>query len=240
MANCRDFTYIIAFTDNARQLIQLQQNALNLEIVDIALVGKTRLAYGEIFNENLLHLLEHFASPSDVETPDTSTVNVPLLEHPTLGQLWFNKRTGSVNAFVGNQQWWKPIISTVASSGSSGTILDGEYLPLPNNISDISECQIFVSPFYLTNVGSISTYNVSVDANGLVTAKYTVDGIEYSGSANYIIFGISGLTSGLRNFCGQPTTTPPTSPQPTPTPTPTPLTVIPALDSGNLYGWGQT
>ena len=247
MANCRDFTYIIAFTDNAKALIQLQQTVLDQDTVDIALVGKTRLAYGEIFNENILHLMEHFASNSSSNSPDINSVTYPIFRNPTFGQIWFNK-TNSITYVYGADQQWRPIVQKSSTVGNSGTVLDGETIPLPVTATNISDCQILVSPFFFSNIGIISTYDVRVDSNGLVTAKYTVNGTEYSGSANYIILYSPIIPGGLRNFCGEPepSTTPSqtpvstTTPTPTPTATPTPIIVVPTLDSGNLYGWGPT
>ena len=212
MANCRDFTYIIAFTDNGRALIQLEQNALKQDFVDIALVGKTRLAYGEVFNENILHILEHFASSSATPTPNTSNTVPFVLENPTFGQAWYNKQLDAVFAYT-TDGVWKGISGCTKTIGNSGTILHGEYIPLPLGISDYSKCQIIVTPFWFNGSDVIDSFNVSVDADGLVTATYVIAGTEYFGHANYMILSIEGAPGGLTDFC--------VIPLPSPTPTPT-------------------
>lgn len=61
MANCSDNSYVIYYTNLDQGTIQIQKSALITDELDIALIGKTRLEYGEIFNENLLHVLEHLS-----------------------------------------------------------------------------------------------------------------------------------------------------------------------------------
>lgn len=48
MINCSDNTYVIFYTDTASGAISIPKSALDQETLDIALVGKTRLEYGEM------------------------------------------------------------------------------------------------------------------------------------------------------------------------------------------------
>ena len=71
----------------------------------ITLFGRGYLQYGERLNENLVHLLENFASPQlSLNVPDPN-----ILKTETTGQLWFNTSTKTLMVYNG-QQW-------VASSG---------------------------------------------------------------------------------------------------------------------------
>ena len=60
MINCSDNTYYIYYTDASSGAIAIPIAKSSLiQDIDVTLVGKTRLEYGEVFNENMLHLLEH-------------------------------------------------------------------------------------------------------------------------------------------------------------------------------------
>ena len=65
--------------------------------LDIKLIGKNYAGYGEVQNENFLHLLEHFSSPT--EPPRKIT-----------GQIWYNSAT-------------KKLQGTCSSRYASATIL---------------------------------------------------------------------------------------------------------------------
>ena len=103
MINCSDNTYYIYYTDASTGAIAIPiaKSSLDQTTIDIALVGKTRLEYGGIFNENLLHLLESFASESaDRLTPDQTKTYLQLLDNPVVGQFWYNKTHESLNVCV--------------------------------------------------------------------------------------------------------------------------------------------
>jgi hypothetical protein len=48
---------------NGTKLVDIQDGTLDTTL-DIKLVGKNYAGYGEVQNENFLHLLEHFANSS--------------------------------------------------------------------------------------------------------------------------------------------------------------------------------
>lgn len=72
----------------------------------LALTGKGYVNWGEKLQENLLHLLENFASDG------TSPV------HPTLGQLWYNDATQRLNIYFSSA--WQEI-SMTGPQGPQGT-----------------------------------------------------------------------------------------------------------------------
>jgi len=78
--------YTIDFTDKSdKPSFQIQPGQIDTTSTVLSLPGKGRVDYGELYNENLVHLLEHFASP------------VPP-GNPTRGQLWY--RTGADRALM--------------------------------------------------------------------------------------------------------------------------------------------
>jgi hypothetical protein len=236
MANCSDNSYVIKYTDQSKGTITITKSSLVTDKLDIALVGKTRLDYGEIFDENVLHLLEGFSCPSIVNTggdatvhpflPDRSVAFGSLLDNPTLGQRWFDSTNNRTNYYDGSG--WKPLMRGSDIVGVAGVIAHGQLLPQPvddlGNVFDYSECSWTVSPFDFidgTTYDEIEYMRCYTSAGGLVTMQYRFVGESSlrAGYANYMIIGIRGNHS-----IGSIATTPYVVPSPTPgiSPTPTP------------------
>ena len=203
MANCSDNTYVLKHTDNRKYNIIVRKSALVTSEYDIALVGKTRLEYGEIFNENVLHLLENFSCPEDPAsttsnvTPNFSEAYGLLLENPTEGQVWYNSTKELPYTFDGNK--WLPLMARDDVAGNRGVIEDGETLPIPLSTSgyvfSLDECSWIVTPFHYPN--NIDFMECYTDSNATVTVKYRVTGDSEltSGLANYQIIAIRGNDS---------------------------------------------
>lgn len=247
-----DNTYVIYYTNTLKGTISIPQNTIITNILDVALIGKTKLEYGNVFDENVLHLLENFASfqnpnpsiPNTVQ-PDLSQIISPLLQQPTEGQFWYNKgyfianvQKGNPGLYVftilpSNATIWKPITLRSDIAGNSGIIAHGQQIPLPAGISEYSQCSIFVSPQYLdVESNYVVCYS---DVNGNVFVRYRPDdqnGVLVDGLANYIILGNATVTTNTYKpvVSVTPTLTP-APPPGTPTRTPTPSvtgTPIPA------------
>lgn len=194
MANCSDNTYVVKHTDNRKDNIVIQKSALITDEYDIAFVGKTRLEYGEIFNENVLHILENFSCPQDGanETPDFAVAYGLLLENPTEGQVWYNSTAELPYVYDGTN--WLPMAGRDDVAGNYGVISDGEQIPLPVSstgyVFSYDECSWIVSPFhYPSNIDFMECFT---DDSGNVTMKYRVtgEGTLTSGMANYQIIAI--------------------------------------------------
>lgn len=199
MANCSDNSYFLKHTDSNKEQIAVPKTALITDVFDIALVGKTRLEYGEIFNENVLHLLENFACPSvddadNSNVPDTSVAFGTLLQNPTEGQMWYNSLTNIPHFYDGTQ--WIPLLRQDHVAGNYGVIAHGSTLPQPTNSDgytfDFDECSWIVTPFYYSD--SITFMRCYTDDAGVVTMQYEIDnsGTLTDGLANYQIIGIKG------------------------------------------------
>src|ERR1700735_1235343 len=92
-----DDLYVINYTDIVKGTITIPKASVITDILDITLLGKSLLNYGEIFDDNVLPILENFACKqvnppiNNVIEPDLSQVNVidpsasPLLSNPTAG-----------------------------------------------------------------------------------------------------------------------------------------------------------
>jgi len=257
---CFDQTYVIQYTDASKGTISIPRKAFINDEVDITLVGKDRIEYGEEFDENLLHLLENFACPELVGSnpiePDPDFSLDTLLENPIEGQTWYNST--KERHYVYDGAMWVPLGTNDDVGGNRGVILSGMALPKPVSPVtgyefDYPECSWNVSPFYIP--GEVDFLECFTDSNAVVNMRYrlTSGATIYDGYANYQIIGIRDnnnqgdvtpiLPSGTQ--LPTPTVTPtpsitgtiPATPTMTPTITPTPnvtptVTPTPAVSSG--------
>ena len=81
-------SYIINKTDGS-VLTEIVDGTVDQTATDLTLIGKNSSAYGEFYNENLVHLLENFANTSQPNNPIT-------------GQLWFDTSEGRLKIYDGN------------------------------------------------------------------------------------------------------------------------------------------
>jgi len=108
---------VINFTDagigSPKQPILLPPTELTTNRVSIPLIGHGTLNYGETLNENLLRILENFASP----TPPAN---------PTIGQMWYNSDEATIRTYNGTS--W--IGGITIAPGASLILLDSESSPV--------------------------------------------------------------------------------------------------------------
>lgn len=222
---CYDDTYVIRFTDSRKGTISIPKKALITDVLDIALVGKNRLDYGEVFDENMLHLLENFSAPelpsSNPVQPDISKTTNQLLSNPIEGQVWYN--SSKKRHYCYNNSRWLPLGTNDDVAGNRGVISSGLQLPRP--VSPItgyqflySECSWNVSAFNLP--GEVDFMECYTNSNAVVTMRYRLvgDPTLRTGYVNYQIIGIKDNSNH-----GSITPIIPSGTQlPTPTPTPTP------------------
>lgn len=152
--------------------IDIDVGGVNTTSSDLTLVGRTR-EYGEAYNENVLHLLENFASPEVSDTLTHSIFHaVPAeLLNPVDGQTWFNtSRKLNYTYFRGR---WMPQAYSGHIASNWGTVMNGTALPRPigsdGYVFPYSECAWIVAPAYVETVnrGFACTVNPST---GVVTA----------------------------------------------------------------------
>ena len=194
--NCADGVYNLHYTDNSKNPITVNKKTLVQDIIDIILLGKSRKEYGEVFNENMLHLLENFSCQEDVANPgnpDLNKTHSNLLENPIEGQLWYNSTKQKLYSFDGIK--WNGLGVASDIGGNSGIIAHGNQLPRP--ISPITgyefpydECSWIVSPFnFPYEVDYMVCYS---DSTSKVTSQYRLseNGGIVNGYAFYQIIGI--------------------------------------------------
>lgn len=97
--------YTVDFTDGTKTPLVVSNSGVNTN-TNIGLVGQGYNNYGEIIAENLLHLLENFASGT-------------APSKPVEGQLWYDSVNNQLKYFddtVANSGNWKPIASMSVQS----------------------------------------------------------------------------------------------------------------------------
>lgn len=92
--------YTIDYSEAGKTAIIVNDGTLDTS-TSIKLIGKNYQRFGEILNEDLLHLLENFAS-----------VDEPV--NPTEGQLWYD--TGDSQLMIYDNGRWYPICNPVGST----------------------------------------------------------------------------------------------------------------------------
>ena len=85
---------------NGAVLTEIVDGSIDQISTDLTLIGKNSSAYGELFNENFVHILENFAN--------TSSPNNPLQ-----GQLWYDTSQGRLKIYDGSG--WKVSSGTVVT-----------------------------------------------------------------------------------------------------------------------------
>lgn len=86
--------YTINWSDGSLKApFTLNGGTVNTTSTSLALTGKSSNNWGEHLQENLLHLLENFASSGAVPT------------NPTIGQIWYNHIDHSLQVNTGGSNW---------------------------------------------------------------------------------------------------------------------------------------
>lgn len=231
--NCGDGVYNLSYTDTTRNPIVVNKKTLIQNVLDITLLGKSRMEYGEVFDENILHLLENFSCPEDASNPgnpDLTQAFSNLLEQPTKGQTWFNSTKLKIFVFDGNR--WNALGAASDIGGNSGVIAHGQ--PLPRPISPVTgyqfsydECSWIVSPFnFPTEIDYMVCYT---DGQANVTSQYRSSDSQVT-TNSYAFYQIIGIKDNVNHGSEFPVTVPIQSSTPLPnistTPSPTPAVTV--------------
>lgn len=110
--------YTVDFTDGTKSAISVANSAVDTT-TNIGLVGQGYKNYGEVVAEDLLHMLENFASGS-------------APSKPIEGQLWYDSANNSLKYYddtVANSGNWKPVASMSVQSAAPTTVgeIDGHF-----------------------------------------------------------------------------------------------------------------
>ena len=147
-------SYIINKTDGS-VLTEIVDGTIDQVSTDLTLIGKNSSAYGELFNENFVHILENFANTSSPSKP-------------VQGQLWYDTSEGRLKVYDGSS--WKVSSGTVVSNAIP-TLTQGDLwidsLRQQLYFND-GNANLLAGPIYTAQQG-LSGFQVTdlVDINGL-------------------------------------------------------------------------
>jgi hypothetical protein len=102
--------YIINKTDGSI-VANITDGTIDKSSTSLTLIGKNFKGIGEVYNENLVYLLENFAN----SLPPTRQIK---------GQLWFNSNSNKLNVYDGNN--WRPVGSPFVSNIRPTDIVAGD------------------------------------------------------------------------------------------------------------------
>ncbi len=158
--------YVIKKTDG-NIIATVTDGTVDTSSTSLTLIGKNYKGIGEIYNENLVYLLENFANSS----PPGNQIK---------GQLWYNNNTSKLNVYDGTN--WRPVGSPFVSNARPDNLISGDFW-----IDTASQQLKFYDGINLITAGPIYTKNQGkngwvveeiVSDNGdtkLVTSIYSAD-----------------------------------------------------------------
>lgn len=182
--------YIIKKTDG-NIIATVTDGTVDTSSTSLTLIGKNFKGIGEIYNENLVYLLENFSNSS----PPSNQVK---------GQLWYNINTSKLNVYDGDN--WRPVGSPFVSTSKPSNLVSGDFW-----IDTASQQLKFFDGINLITAGPIYTKNQGksgwvveeiVSDNGdtkLITSLYSA-GVRVaivSTSEFKPLVAIDGFTTGL-------------------------------------------
>lgn len=220
-------SYKIDFNDGTsnpgNNPIAIARDDRDQESVDVTLFGRGTFSYGESLNENLLHLLEHFASHEaerdiavSVEERRDRVANIRphqnnwVVTNPSVGQLWANKTNEHLHVLLQNTRKWDALMNSGDVTVNWGVIADDQTIPLPVSATGYvytdDECAWIVSP---SAYGDSTAYMTCTAAARKVTARAGASASVNSPiAAHYMIIGIRdnvnvGSSGGTAGASGQ-------------------------------------
>jgi hypothetical protein len=185
--------YVIKKTDG-NIIATVTDGTVDTSSTSLTLLGKNYKGIGEIYNENLVYLLENFANSS----PPGNQIK---------GQLWYDVNTSKLNVYDGSN--WRPVGSPFVSNSKPSNLVSGDFW-----IDTSSQQLKFYDGINLITAGPIYTKNQGksgwvveeiVSDNGdtrLVTSLYSA-GIRMailSATEFKPLVIIDGFTTGLDNI----------------------------------------
>lgn len=92
---------------NGSFFIEVPDQTVDSSSCDLKLIGKNYAGYGEVTNENVLHLLENFRGFSEPR-------------RPIIGQIWYDELTNKIKFYDDTQQWKTVSVTDVALNAPTG------------------------------------------------------------------------------------------------------------------------
>ena len=170
----------------------ISDGTTNTSATSLALIGQGVTNYGTAENENLVYLLENFASPT-----------APLV--PILGQLWYNSTTDALSSYSTGNVW--VILSSQAYVDAQKISPAFSGIPTaPTAANGVSTTQIATTAYVqnqLSDPGGIDTPGPITAGN--ITSTGTLSGVNITASGTLSATGT--ITGGNVTAVGSVTAT---------------------------------
>jgi len=190
--------YNITLT-NGTPLLTLQDGTEDSTTTSLNLIGRNFTGFGLFFNENFVHMLEHFSS-------STAPTN------PLVGQLWWDSvnkhlsvwqgtnwkiisssQTGSTapaNPVVGDF-WWNPTVSQFyVYSGTS-------WIPIGPYTANVAPASSSLAQFNVVDNTSTTHYVGNVTVNNKFTGVFSSDSVAFTPASPALVGGLTTIYPGL-------------------------------------------
>jgi hypothetical protein len=154
----------------------------------VALIGKNYAGYGDFLDENFLHLLENFASPSDGSGNPTNA----LLTNPQTGQIWWDSTNTLLKVYSGVGGWKTISAATSSATQPSNNVTGDLWYDTVNQQLKVwtGSSFIVVGPAFSSSQGTSGAIPETITDNAAVTKFITSlyvnnnrVGIVYDGAA---------------------------------------------------------
>ena len=154
---------------NGDPLVTIADGTVDINFTSLNLVGKNFAGYGQLMNENFVHLLENFSNATEPLNPLTGQLwydsTSKVMKVRTQFNTWKNigsataSDTAPTNAIVGDQ-WWDTRNNQLKSYDGLTWLLVGPLFSkdqgltgaIPDTIRDIAGTDHVVIKFYINNV----------------------------------------------------------------------------------------
>lgn len=178
---------------NGEPLVTVADGTVDINYTSLSLIGKNFAGYGQLMNENWVHLLENFSNATEpnnplvgqlwydsnsktmkVRTPNSTWKNIGSATasptappNPVVGDLWWDTINEQLKSWSGTE--WKLI-------GPLYSALEGITGAIPDTIRDVLGNDHVVIKFYINNVvtaiWSKETNSYTVDPTAVVPGFY--------------------------------------------------------------------
>ena len=144
--------------------------------LDIKLIGKNYAGYGEVQNENFVHLLESFAGTS-------------APPRPISGQIWYDSGTKKLKFYDSSSTRWKPTGGAEVASAAPAGLTKGDFWYDSTNkqiyVYDETE-YVLVGPQGVAGLGTTQLKSITVTDNGTGATHAVIEAL-IDGTAVFLI-----------------------------------------------------
>ena len=174
-------------------LVILPDGEVDENTTSVALIGRNVNAYGEYYNENLVVMLENFAT-------NGVAPNAPLV-----GQLWYDTSDGRLKIYTPSEIFSPIGIATVSPSQPTSPNAGDLWIDSTNNQLNFSENGISfvtVGPFNSSNATNKTGWYSENIGTGTFAVLYNKDKVVAIASSSTVSFGttfdgMTGVTAGI-------------------------------------------